>query len=100
MQSDNVHELGPHSNMSAKEALQLTLREEPEQVIILQVCGCGCGGLCVKSTNMTNAEAVFYLEKARLGTFGASHLGCQHDDPSLTFVPDGEGTADVVEFPE
>lgn len=92
-----IDELGPHVNMTAEEALQLTLREEPTKVIILQECGCGCGGICVKSSGMTRAQAVFMYEQAKLEALGLDmRLGCA-GPPNDTY--ENAPTADVVKFP-
>ena len=61
--NDNVIELGPHDRMKVSEALDLTKRENPPEVLILFAAPNGEVG--IRSSGMANKDALWYLELAK-----------------------------------
>lgn len=61
--NDNVIELGPHERMKPAEALGLTLRENPPEVLILFYDSAGVFGM--RSSGMSRKDALWILETAK-----------------------------------
>lgn len=61
--SAEIVELGAHPNMTPEEALSLTLREKPTEVIILFYDGEGEFGY--RSSGMSNKDALWLLEHGK-----------------------------------
>lgn len=61
--NDNVIELGPHERMNAREALAITMRESPEEVVILFHDANGKFGM--RTSGMLNKDALWALECAK-----------------------------------
>lgn len=62
-EDNNLIELGGHGNMTTEEALKLTLRENPPEVLILFFDHDGEFG--VRSSGMSNKDALWLVENAR-----------------------------------
>lgn len=58
-----IVELGAHERMSTSEALGLTIRENPSEVLILYIDN--DGELGVRSSGMSNKDALWLVECAR-----------------------------------
>jgi len=63
MMAAEVIELGGHERMTPEEALSLTLRESPSEVLILFFGHAGDFG--VRSSGMSNKDALWLIENAR-----------------------------------
>jgi hypothetical protein len=61
--SAEIVELGPHNRMTAKEALAITMRENPEEVLIIFVDS--DGDLGIRSSAMERKDALWSLEIAK-----------------------------------
>lgn len=61
--NDNLIELGAHERMTPSEALGLTLREEPLEVLVLFMDH--EGDLGIRSSHMSNKDALWLLEMAK-----------------------------------
>lgn len=62
-----VIELGPNQNMTPEQALGISLREKPEEVLIL---GYIDGELYIRSSSMNNKDALWILEQAKILLLG------------------------------
>lgn len=62
-ENDNVVELGAHERMKPEEALALTIRENPPEVLILFYDHAGVFGM--RSSNMSRKDALWILETAK-----------------------------------
>lgn len=60
--SAKIIELGPHENMTAEQALGVTLRESPSEVLILYYDSEGTLG--IRSSTMSNKDALWILRSA------------------------------------
>jgi hypothetical protein len=61
--NDNIIELGAHERMKPSEALDLTRREDPPEVLILFTDH--DGELGIRSSGMSNKDALWHLEMAK-----------------------------------
>lgn len=75
--NDNVVELGAHERMKPNEALGLTMRENPPEVLILFYDSAGVFGM--RSSNMSRKDALWILETAKDEVLSS---GPDWEDPS------------------